>query len=95
MNIHGQINENPNPTPEECSNIFEHIRCDRLLESGYQIISETSYELDENYIKKYPNLKLINYNEFFNLNTYIGLFTYKIKEQDQELQELQELLKEQ
>ena len=79
LNIHGQINENPNPTPEECSNIFEHIRCDRLLESGYQIISETSYELDENYIKKYPNLKLINYNEFFNLNTYINLFTHKPK----------------
>ena len=39
LNIHGQINENPNPSPDECSNIFEHIRCDRLLKAGYTILS--------------------------------------------------------
>jgi len=68
LNIHGQINDNPIPEPNECSNIFEHIRCDRLLESGYTILSETSYELDNKYIKKYPNLKIINYDDFFDIN---------------------------
>lgn len=70
LNIHGQINENPNPSPDECSNIFEHIRCDRLLEAGYNILSETSYELDEEYIKTYnKHLKIINYNDFFDIDT--------------------------
>jgi len=68
LNIHGQINTNPIPGPDECSNIFEHIRCDRLLESGYTILSETSYELDNEYIQKYPNLKIINYDDFFDIN---------------------------
>jgi hypothetical protein len=68
LNIHGQINNNSIPGPDECSNIFEHIRCDRLLESGYTILSETSYELDNEYIQKYPNLKIINYDDFFDIN---------------------------
>ena len=68
LNIHGQINENPNPSPDECSNIFEHIRCDRLLKAGYTILSETSYDLDQDFIDKYPNLKIINYEDFFNLD---------------------------
>lgn len=70
LNIHGQINENQNPSPEECSNIFEHIRCDRLLEAGYNILSETSYELDDDYIKKYnKHLQIINYKDFFDMDT--------------------------
>ena len=69
LNIHGQINENPNPSPDECSNIFEHIRCDRLLEAGYNILSETSYDLDLEYINKYnKNLTIINYEDFFDIN---------------------------
>jgi len=68
LNPHGQINENPNPTPDECSNIFEHIRCDRLLEAGFTILSETSYELDEEFANKYPNLKQISYDDFFNID---------------------------
>jgi beta-1,4-mannosyl-glycoprotein beta-1,4-N-acetylglucosaminyltransferase len=68
LNIHGQINENPNPSPDECSNIFEHIRCDRLLKAGYTILSESSYDLDQDFIDKYPNLKIINYEDFFNIN---------------------------
>ena len=68
LNIHGQINENPNPSPDECSNIFEHIRCDRLLKAGYTILSETSYDLDQDFIDKYPNLKIIKYEDFFNLD---------------------------
>jgi FkbM family methyltransferase len=69
LNIHGQINLNPTPSPDECSNIFEHIRCDRLLESGYNILSETSYDLDDEYIKKHnKNLTIINYDDFFDVN---------------------------
>jgi beta-1,4-mannosyl-glycoprotein beta-1,4-N-acetylglucosaminyltransferase len=68
LNVHGQINENPNPSRDECSNIFEHIRCDRLLKSGYTILSETSYDLDTEFINKYSNLKIINYKDFFNLD---------------------------
>ena len=69
LNIHGQINDNPSPSPDECSNIFEHIRCDRLLECGYNILSETSYDLDDEYIKKYnKNLTIINYDDFFDIN---------------------------
>lgn len=66
LNIHGQINEKMVPEDDECSNVFEHIRCDRLLETGYFILSETCYDLDNEFISKYTNLKLINYNEFFN-----------------------------
>jgi hypothetical protein len=64
LNIHGSFNNDK-------SNIFEHIRCDRLLEAGYNILSESSYELDKDFIKKYEkNLKIIEYNDFFNLETY-------------------------
>jgi beta-1,4-mannosyl-glycoprotein beta-1,4-N-acetylglucosaminyltransferase len=66
LNIHGQIIESINPKKEECSNIFEHIRCDRLLECGYNVLSETSYELDSDFINKYQNLTIINYEDFFN-----------------------------
>ncbi len=58
LNIHGWYNE---PT-----NIFEHIRCDRLLEAGFTILSEESYELDPDFQKKYPNLHIIKYEDFFN-----------------------------
>ena len=51
------------------SNIFEHIRCDRLLEAGFTILSESSYKLDPAFIAKYPRLKLIDYNAFFNIDT--------------------------
>jgi beta-1,4-mannosyl-glycoprotein beta-1,4-N-acetylglucosaminyltransferase len=67
LNPHGQINEKQNPLPDECSNIFEHIRCDRLLKADYTILSETSYDLDQDFIDKYPNLKIIKYEDFFNL----------------------------
>jgi hypothetical protein len=64
LNIHGQYLNTP-------SDIFEHIRCDRLLEAGYNILSETNYYLDRFYIEKFKeNLQIINYNDFFNLETY-------------------------
>uniref|UniRef100_A0A6C0EV70 Glycosyltransferase 2-like domain-containing protein n=1 Tax=viral metagenome TaxID=1070528 RepID=A0A6C0EV70_9ZZZZ len=73
LNIHGQRNENPNPSRDETSNIFEHIRCDRLLGSGFQILSEESLHLDSEFIDKYPNLKIIKYEDFFKLDTYNNL----------------------
>ena len=67
LNIHGSNNV-------EDSNIFEHIRCDRLLVAGYNILSETSLFLDETFINQYKNnLKLIEYNEFFNKELYNNL----------------------
>lgn len=47
------------------SNIFEHLRCDRLLEAGFTILSEESYELDKEFQDKYPNLHIIKYDDFF------------------------------
>jgi beta-1,4-mannosyl-glycoprotein beta-1,4-N-acetylglucosaminyltransferase len=77
LNPHGQINENPTPSPSECSNIFEHIRCDRLLEAGFTIMSETSYDLCPEFVQKYPNLKLIEYEDFFNLDVIRNILTKK------------------
>jgi hypothetical protein len=59
LNIHGSLYSND-------SNIFEHIRCDRLLAAGFNVLSETSYKLDQSFIDKYKNLTIINYNDFFN-----------------------------
>ena len=63
LNIHGNWND-------VASMIFEHIRCNRLLESGFTILSETCFHLSVDFINKYPKLKLLNYDEFFNINTY-------------------------
>jgi len=68
INIHGQINEKEKPPSNEVSNIFEHLRCNRILESGYNILSETSYNLDTDFINKHSKLRIINYNDFFNLD---------------------------
>ena len=43
---------------------FEHIRCDRLLEAGFQILSESCYDLTHNY----PNLSIIHYDDFFKIS---------------------------
>jgi len=59
LNMHGSCNFID-------SNIFEHIRCDRLLEAGFNVLSETSYKLDQSFIDKYKSLKIINYDDFFN-----------------------------
>lgn len=69
LNIHSSI---VNTSEEHCV-IFEHIRCDRLLNSGINIISEESMVLDDEFINKYPNLKNIKFDDFFNLETYINL----------------------
>jgi len=67
LNIHGQYINTP-------SNIFEHLRCDRLLAAGYNILSEDNYCLDPFYIEKYKdNLQIIKYYDFLNLDTYKNL----------------------
>ena len=66
LNIHSsRIN-----TSEEHCEIFEHIRCDRLLNAGIKILSEESIFLDDEYRNKYPNLKNITFDDFFNLEVY-------------------------
>jgi hypothetical protein len=67
LNIHGQINDKEEPLESECSAIFEHIRCDRLLDAGYSILSENCYHLDLEFARKHSaNLTYIPYADFFN-----------------------------
>ena len=67
LNIHGNLYNN-------ISMIFEHIRCNRLLESGFNILSETCYNLSVDFIDKYPNLKIIDYEDFFNIDKIIHCY---------------------
>jgi beta-1,4-mannosyl-glycoprotein beta-1,4-N-acetylglucosaminyltransferase len=71
LNIHGNLGD-------DVSMIFEHIRCNRLLESGFNILSETCYNLNVDFKEKYPNLKLINYDEFFNISNIIECYNNKL-----------------
>jgi beta-1,4-mannosyl-glycoprotein beta-1,4-N-acetylglucosaminyltransferase len=65
LNIHGHLYIN-NVMLE--SKIFEHVRCNRLLDAGFRILSEDSLYLEENFVHTYPNLKMMNYNSFFKIN---------------------------
>jgi hypothetical protein len=56
LNIHGFY--------YETTQIFEQIRCDRLLHAGFTIVSEKCLHFSEN---KYPNLFFIDYLEFFDM----------------------------
>ena len=78
LNIHGNLSN-------DISMIFEHIRCNRLLESGFNILSESCYNLSVEFIQKYPNLKIINYDDFFNINKIIDCYnnTLSNKEHNQ------------
>jgi len=59
LNIHGALSNQE-------SKIFEHIRCDRLLASGYNILSEECLHLDSSIVNAYAhNLKLMPYSDFF------------------------------
>ena len=67
LNIHGSNNG-------EETKIFEHIRCNRLLSAGYNILSEDSLYLDTDFIQKYSNnLTIIDYKDFFKKDTYENL----------------------
>ena len=71
LNIHGNLGTT-------ISNIFEHIRCDRLLEAGFNILSEESVNLDQSFLNKYPNLQIIHYDEFFNIAQIIEYYNNKL-----------------
>jgi glycosyltransferase involved in cell wall biosynthesis len=58
LNIHGEYKLEP-------SNIFEHLRCNRLLYSGYNILSETCEYLDPDF--KFSNLTFKNFSDFFKI----------------------------
>ena len=60
LNIHGQYKG-------EHSTIFEHIRCNRLLYAGYNILSETCEHLESEFVNSFPNLSFKNYNDFFKM----------------------------
>ena len=66
LNIHGQLIAG-DTTPINTCKIFEHIRCNRLLYAGFKILSEESYCLDPTFINSFSNLKLIKYDDFFNI----------------------------
>ena len=72
LNIHGHFNNT-------ISMIFEHLRCDRLLASGFNILSETCYNLSVDFIDKYPNLKIIDYKDFFNIDKMIDCYNNTLK----------------
>jgi beta-1,4-mannosyl-glycoprotein beta-1,4-N-acetylglucosaminyltransferase len=80
LNIHGQLNSGPDIY--EDSMIFEHIRCDRLLTAGYNILSETCENLESNYTNKYSNnLKIINFQDFFSDANIVGDWLQEKKNQ--------------
>jgi len=59
LNIHGQYSQTP-------SSIFEHIRCNRLLDAGFSILSENCEYMDPSFV--YPNLlEFKSYDEIYNL----------------------------
>ena len=68
LNIHGNLSDG---TP---SKIFEHIRCDRLLDSGFSILSEDCVKLDSKFINKYTNLRILKYNDFFNIMNILNVY---------------------
>ena len=61
LNIHGQFKQIP-------STIFEHIRCNRLLYAGYNILSETCENLDPEF--KFDCLKFKDYDDFFKIKLF-------------------------
>lgn len=67
LNIHGNLNN-------DVSTIFEHIRCDRLLEAGFNILSETSYDLCPDFVEKYPNIRFIEYENFFDIGIIVDCY---------------------
>jgi beta-1,4-mannosyl-glycoprotein beta-1,4-N-acetylglucosaminyltransferase len=71
INIHGNLNNN-------VSYIFEHIRCDRLLKAGFNILSENNHYLSVQFIKNYPNLQLIHYEDLFDIGTIIDSYNNRL-----------------
>jgi GR25 family glycosyltransferase involved in LPS biosynthesis len=71
LNVHTTMTRDS----EDTFNIFEHIRCDRLLYADFKVLSEESYCLDEDFINKFSNsnLKIVSYKQLLDINTYRNL----------------------
>lgn len=67
LNIHGQCTDEENAPTERTTRIFEHIRCNRLLDANFNILSEDCFELDEEFTKMYVNLQIRTYDEMLNM----------------------------
>ena len=76
LNIHGQLQEEENPPLNRTTRIFEHIRCDRLLDSGFNILSEDCDFLDNSFIQSYSNLRICKYDEFFDVKKIRNVLNY-------------------
>ena len=70
LNIHGN--------DDITSHSFEHIICDRLLDTGFNILSEESVNIDPSILNNYPNLQVIHYDEFFNIAKIIEYYNNKL-----------------
>jgi len=75
LNIHGQLLHNDYWLN---SNIFEHLRCNRLLNAGFNVLSEQSYDLSTEFIDTYNNLKIIPYMDFYKPETYSNLYNLNL-----------------
>ena len=60
-------------TSDEHCMIFEHIRCNRLLNSGFTILSEESFDLDKEFVDSYPNLIITKFENLLDINFYKSL----------------------
>ena len=78
LNIHGQLHEESDPPKERTTRIFEHIRCDRLLNAKMKILSEDCDYLDDNFIQKHTTLTMCSYDDFFNYEYMCNILGKKI-----------------
>jgi len=64
-------------------NTFEHLRCDRLLNAGYNVLTEDCSQLDEELIQQYDNLKVVQYETLMSLQStcewddFKSIYSYK------------------
>ena len=47
--------------------IYEHLRCNRLLDAGYNVLSEDSLHMKEEVMTTYSNLKVVKYDTLMQL----------------------------
>lgn len=68
LNIHGQLYDESEPPTQRINRIFEHLRCDRLLNAKYNVLSEDSDYLENDFINKYSNLTICKYDDIMDIN---------------------------
>jgi len=69
LNIHGQFNNAENLNSSMVTGIFEHIRCNRLLDAGFKVLSEDTCDkiLDNCLVNKYSNIRILPYENIVSL----------------------------